>query len=130
MIEIEIPVAKPKVNIDEDVKNQIQKKVDDESQVIIHCTYKGSGAIRIWKSTFLFAKDSSHQSKLVQAENITLYSTWTPVRYGEKKSFSLIFTGLPKTCKVFDLIEKIPEPGGFEVRNIIRNISDIYHLEV
>jgi hypothetical protein len=38
--------------------------------------------------------------------------------------------GLPKKCTVFDLIEEIPEPGGFYIPNIQRNNSDVYHLEI
>ena len=39
------------------------------------------------------------------------------------------FSGLPRSCTSFDLIERIPEPGGFEVRNIGRNKTDVYEVE-
>ena len=45
-------------------------------------------------------------------------------------NFTLIFTGLPKDCNYFDLFEKIPEPGGFLVKNIKRNNSDVYFIEI
>jgi hypothetical protein len=30
---------------------------------------------------------------------------------------------------MFDLIENIPQEGGFEVRNIVRNNNDVYVVE-
>jgi hypothetical protein len=37
---------------------------------------------------------------------------------------------LPKNCDSFDLIERIPEPGGFIYTNIKRNKTDVYHLVI
>lgn len=104
-------------------------KIKEERQVIIHCTYKGFGRIRIWKTTFLVAKNSKHRSKLIHAENISLYPEWTVKKVNER-GFTLIFTGLPKNCKQFDFIEDIPEPGGWMVKNIKRNNSDVYSIDV
>jgi hypothetical protein len=53
-----------------------------------------------------------------------------PVEYGQTLIFTLVFSGLPKECKSFDLMEKIPEPGGFEIRNIRRNSTDVYHVDI
>lgn len=47
----------------------------------------------------------------------------------KKTIFKLVFTGLPKNCMSFDLIEDIPE-NGFVVRNIQRNKSDVYSINV
>lgn len=44
--------------------------------------------------------------------------------------FTLVFSGLPKDCKMFDLIEVIPEEGGFHVKEIRRNESDIYRVKI
>lgn len=104
--------------------------IEEEKQVTVHCSCIGVSRIRIWKSTFLVAHSSPHRSKLIYAENITLYPEWTPVEEVKKTRFTLVFTGLPKGCKQFDLIEDIPEPGGFIVRNIKRNNSDVYLIEV
>lgn len=136
MTEIEIPqipLIKPKVIIDKVTKYKLWNSVSEESQVIIHCSYTGSfwnDRIRIWKSTFLYAKGSNHRSKLVHTENITHFTIWMPVNRGETIIFTLIFTGLPKHCKQFDLIENIPETGGFIIKNIERNRTDIYFLDV
>jgi len=107
------------------------EKIKEESQVTIHFKYTGSmwgDKIRIWKSTFLHAKGSSHRSSLVHVENISVHPTWTHVSAGETINFTLIFSGLPKDCEYFDLIEDIPEPGGFIVNDIKRNNSDVYHF--
>jgi len=107
------------------------EKIKEESQVTIHFKYTGSmwgNKIRIWKSTFLHAKGSSHRSSLVHVENISVHPTWTHVSAGETINFTLIFSGLPKDCEYFDLIEDIPEPGGFIVNDIKRNNSDVYHF--
>jgi transposase-like protein len=107
------------------------EKIKEESQVTIHFKYTGSmwgDKIRIWKSTFLHAKGSSHRSSLVHVENISVHPTWTHVSAGETINFTLIFSGLPKDCESFDLIEDIPEPGGFIINDIKRNNSDVYHF--
>lgn len=125
------PILKPKIKIDQVIKQKLENKTEEESQVIIHCSYTGdldTDGIRIWKTTFLYAHNSSHKSKLVLAENITLYPTWTIITKGETINFTLIFTGLPKSCKLFDMVEEIPEPGGFAIRNISRNKTDVYYL--
>lgn len=136
MAEIEIPSkpnVKPAIKIDKTTKKQKHDSIDEESQVILHCSYTGSlrfDRIRIWKSTFLFAKDSNHQSKLLHFENIAIFPNWLSVKEGETIIFTLIFSGLPKRCKYFDMIEKIPEPGGFEVKNIPRNRTDVYNIVI
>ena len=72
----------------------------------------------------------SHRSKLIHAENITMFPTWMNVGRKQTVNFTLIFTGLPRHCKQFDLIEKIPEEGGFVIKNIERNNTDVYLLDL
>jgi hypothetical protein len=55
---------------------------------------------------------------------------WTRIPDKATYSFLLVFEGLPKSVKQFDLIEDIPQAGGFEVRNITRNDSDVYHIDL
>ena len=132
-ISIIYPKIKPKHKVDKSVSYGLASKVVEESQVIVHCTYKGTiygDMIRIWKSTFLIANDSNHRSKLVHHENITIYPEWTEVENGKTITFTLIFTALPKNCLFFDFIESIPEPGGFEVKNIRRNKTDVYKISL
>lgn len=86
--------------------------------------------IRIWKTTFLIDRSSGSRSKLLHAENISMAPTWTQIPDGARYSFLLIFSGLPKSCKQFDLLEEISEPGGFFIRDISRNDTDVYHIDV
>lgn len=121
------------VRTGEDIAQQEDTSVSEESQVVVHCTYKASfwlDGIRVWKSTFLISRDCGHRSELLHVENISLYPVWTRVFYGEVRNFTLIFAGLPRSCTAFDLVEEIPAPGGFEVENIARNHSDVYHVEI
>ena len=130
---LEIRVLAPEILIKETVKQQLQDLTAEESQVIVHCSYFTGGfeeKIRIWKSTFLMARESAHRSKLLYVENISLYPDWTDMERYKEFRFTLIFSALPKDCKVFDLVETIPEPGGFEVRGIGRNGVDVYRVEV
>jgi hypothetical protein len=130
---IDVPTIKSEVKIEKATHHKFLNQVKEEAQVIIHCSYTGTmwgDKIRIWKSTFLYDKDSSHRSKLVHVENITMHPTWMNVKRGQTVNFALIFTGLPKHCKQFDMIEKIPEPGGFVIKNIERNNSDVYLLDM
>ena len=125
--------SKIEPTIDEAIKYDFKKSVDAEQQVIVHCKYAASAdgdMIRIWKSTFLYARDSSHKSGLVNTQKISLYPEWTLIEAGNIFYFTLIFSGLPSSCKAFDLIENIPEPGGFFVTNINRNNIDVYNIDI
>ena len=128
---MEIVKEPKKVTIDPELKNAIKTLVEEESQVIIHLHLNlvWGERIRIWKSTFLRIHDGGEKIKIIHAENISFYPEWTSCKSG-KTSCTLIFMGLPKNCTVFDLIEEIPEPGGFYIPNIQRNNSDVYHLEI
>ncbi len=105
----------------------------EESQVIIHCSYTSSGLgdlIRIWPTTFLFPKNSSIKCKLIHVENITLFPHWTEIPLGKTHTFTLIFQGLPKDCYLFDLVEEIGQPGAFIIKNIHRNRTDVYYVDI
>lgn len=127
----ELPTKKPEVDLL--VKLELLSNIAEESQVIVHCSYLATeegDSIRIWPTTYLYALDSSHKSKLIYAENITLFPNWLILPKGKKHTFTLIFSGLPKSCRHFDLVEEINEPGGFEIRNINRNKSDVYSFDI
>ena len=110
-----------------------KEEADVESQVVVHCRFTGrfdGDKVRVWKSTFLVAKDSEHRSELVSAFNVSMYPEWTILKKGAVLNFTLIFTGLPKSCRLFDFIEIIPQPGGFVKRNIARNQTDVYRIVI
>jgi hypothetical protein len=111
-----------------------QKTIELEaSHVYVHCYFNNTVKdmlIRIWKTTFLVDKNSLHRSKLVHVENISYAPQWTVVPENKLFQFLLIFDALPKGCEIFDLLEDIPQPGGFYVANIMRNKKDVYHVYI
>lgn len=111
-----------------------REAVQEEKQVIVHCHYTCSNPygmyIRIWPTTYLVARKSEHRSTLVHAENIPYVPQWMPVSPGASSQFTLIFTGLPDDCEVFDLVEEIPQSGGFFVEDIQRNELDVYEVKI
>ena len=128
----EIPaIAKPEVDVDS--LTHIDAQTLDDSFVYVHCYFRNKWEnmlIRIWKTTYLIDGVSGTRSKLVHAENISFAPVWTQIPDGGMYSFLLIFSGLPKSCKQFDLVEEISEPGGFLIKEICRNETDVYHIDV
>jgi len=127
-------ILKPEVVIDQKIKDLLKTSTHEAGQVIVHCIHDNKSLfpalIRIWPTTFLYDKNSSHISEMVVAENISYYPEWTEVGNGQTY-FSLIFSGLPKSCANFDLIEDCK--GGlypFKVLDIARNESDVYYVQV
>jgi hypothetical protein len=130
--ERELPaVTKPELDIQ--ALTHIDASTLDDSFVYVHCYFRNKWEnmlIRIWKTTFLLDNTSSARSKLIHAENISIAPVWTQIPDKLEYSFLLIFAGLPKSCKQFDLVEEIKEPGGFLVKNIARNETDVYHINI
>lgn len=120
--------------IAKELLESLQTKIDEEKQVIVHCCFPASpflgNLIRIWNTTYLVDNSSSHKSKMIHAENITIYPNWTAVPFMRDFWFTLVFSGLPKDCKSFDFKEIISEEGGFFVKSIKRNSSDIYRIKI
>lgn len=128
---IEAPVIKP--SIQTDVLTSIDSWTLEDQHVYVHCYFKNDleeMLIRVWRSTFLIDKVSGLRSELVHAENISFAPQWTIIKGKRVYSFLLIFSGLPKDCKAFDLVEDIPQAGGFFVPNIKRNELDVYHVDI
>ena len=129
----EPPPVKAKPVVDMEVLLSIHPELLEDSFVYVHCHFKNQSSemlIRIWSTTFLIDAASSARSKLVHAENITLAPTWTLIAGSQEFTFLIIFSSLPKSCKQFDLVEEISQPGGFVVKNIPRNETDVYHVEI
>lgn len=100
--------------------------------VVVHVTVPPYSAelIRVWQSTFLLDRDSRHTSRLIGFERVALYPHWTVIDYTQPHVFTLIFEGMPKQVRSFDLAEIIPEPHGFRVEAIARRADDIYEVEL
>lgn len=120
--------------IAKEILESLQPKFEEEKQVIVHCCFPASpflgNLIRIWNTTVLIDQNSSHKSKLIHAENISIYPYWTPIPFMKDFWFTLVFSGLPKDCTVFDFKEEIPEEGGFFVKSIKRNSTDVYRIKI
>jgi hypothetical protein len=131
------PIPAPplrKVSLDPDLLEQAQAYPFLEQQVIVHCEFNPGifwgPRLRIWPTTYLIPKGGTSKSKLIHAEHISFYPEWTPIKRLQVHRFTLIFEGLPQDCTTFDLVEEIPEPGGFEVHDITRLPSDIYTISL
>ena len=130
---IKDPPVKLKPLVDAKVLTSIEPSVLEDSYVYVHCAFDNTwkdALIRIWKTTFLMDKASGARSSLVHAENISIAPVWTIIPDGRTHNFILIFSALPKTCMAFDLVEDIPQPGGFFVKDIRRNARDVYHVNM
>jgi hypothetical protein len=126
-----VPLTKPEV--DTEVLIAIDPHVLEDSYVYVHCHFNNTAdemLIRIWRTTYLVDRNSGSRSSLVHAENITYAPQWTLVPGNNKFSFLLIFSSLPKDCTHFDLLEDIPQSGGFFIPGIARNEKDVYHVNV
>ena len=125
-------IKKPKIS--QELLEALQPQVEIEKQVIVHCCFPATNSpdmlIRIWSSTFLIDKSLAHRSSLIHHENISLFPYWTEVPPMKDFWFTLIFSGLPKECTSFDLKEVIPQEGGFWVKNIKRNRTDVYKVKI
>ena len=127
------PVRKAQPNLDTGLKTSIEESTDTDAFVYLHCSFQNEwqdALLRIWKTSFLVDRSTGARSGLVHAENISIAPLWTLISDNATHHFLLIFSGLPKSCSMFDFIEEIAQPGGFCVRNIHRNQQDVYHVEV
>lgn len=114
---------------------EVERKtvVLESSQIYVHCYYRngaGESGIRIWKTTYVVDRVSGARGSLIHVENITYAPDWTWLRPFSNHRFLLIFEGLPSDCERFDLVEDIGEPNGFYVGDIIRNSTDVYHVQI
>jgi hypothetical protein len=119
--------------VDVDTLSSIDADLLEGSYVYVHCHFTNPSdemLIRIWRTTFLIDRTSAVRSQLVHAENISYAPQWTLIPGKSNFSFLLIFGGLPKSCLVFDLVEEIAQPGGFFVKNIQRNETDVYRIDI
>ena len=122
----------PDVKLGKQLKDELLSEMLEAGMVIVHCSFFANFeiGIRIWNSTVLIDKESGNRSRMLHAENITIAPEWMLVPGGSTARFTLIFAPLPKTCEFFDLLEDIPEAGGFFIQNIKRNKSDVYHVKI
>ena len=122
---------KPKVDVE--TLASIDPALMEDSFVYVHCHFENTAEdmlIRIWSTTFLVDRDSTTRLQLVHAENISYAPQWTMIPKKGDFTFLLIFGCLPKGCLLFDMVEEIAQPGGFHIKNIKRNETDVYHIDL
>ena len=109
----------------------------EESQTIIHCNYiapdkyDNGGWVNINTTTFLINENTGNKLKLIPTENISI----APMRLyfskaGQKLRFTLIFQGIPKPWERFSLSETALFGDGFVVKNILKNSTGIYEINI
>lgn len=116
-----------------EVRTETEVDVLQESHVYVHCYFKNTHKdmlIRVWRTTFLVDNASGARSALVHAENISYAPEWTLIPDKKLFRFLLIFDALPRGCVSFDLVEDIPQSGGFHISGILRNQTDVYHVDI
>jgi len=126
-----LPKLKPL--LDPQLLAAIEPSASADSYVYVHCYFQNEwkdALVRIWKTTYLVDQGGGSKSGLIHAENISIGPLWTLIPDNVTHTFLLIFAALPKGCTHFDLVEEIPQPGGFHVTNISRNQQDVYHIDV
>ena len=127
------PPVKAKPALDPELLVSVDPQTLNDSYVYVHCYFQNEwkdALVRIWRTTFLVDHTTGLKSGLMHAENISIAPLWTLIPDNITHTFLLIFAALPKSCTQFDLIEEIPQPGGFYVKNIKRNQNDVYHIDV
>lgn len=135
MSKVSTKEAPPKLKpvVDAEVLASVSTETLNDGYVYVHCHFQNEwqdALIRIWKTTFLIDNGSGTRSALIHAENISFAPVWTMIPDQRMHTFLLIFEALPKSCMLFDLVEEIPQPGGFHVANIHRNERDVYHIDM
>lgn len=128
-------ITKPKVEIDASILADLKEQIQEAGQVVFHCFYKNKypfeSAIRIWMTTYLYDHHSDHKSEMVHAEKIVYAPDWQIVPSHATSHFSLIFSGLPKSCTLFDFVEQTGSEGGaFIFKNVPRNDADVYYARI
>ncbi|MBK9177478.1 MAG: hypothetical protein IPM46_14320 [Flavobacteriales bacterium] len=114
------------------LREELCADVEERGQVTVHLAFTAGfmDGIRIWPSTYLLCRTSGQRSPLLHAEGIPHAPTWRVVPPGRRIAFTLLFAALPRACELFDLVEEIPEDGGFYVPGIARNGMDVYRLGI
>ncbi len=123
---------KHKILVEKQIIEKAIEATEVEKQVIVHCIYRdfsNNWQIQICKTTYLRDRDSTHKSKLIKAYNITVEPIWREYRAGTSAKFTLVFSGLPKSCTSFDLFEET-DGGEFYTGIISRNESDTYTVDI
>ena len=108
------------------VRTKKRQDHEDEGQVTLHMRTRLGGGVRIWPSIKLRCRTTGTKSKFTHVVGLSPFPNWTRVEPGG--AYTLLFEALPSSCRTFDLIEDIPQPGGLVVEDIARKGRDVYRL--
>lgn len=113
------PIYKPHI--------EFKPEYQEERATIVHCTIIAAERIRVWPTTYLIQEDGTRK-QLLQVYNLQPFPEWTWADFVH--TFTMVFDGLDKSCRIFDLKEIIDQPGAFEVNSIKRNSIDVYIVDI
>ncbi len=127
-------VVIPKIKIDTALVADTKILTEEIGQVILHCSFtpiSKLSSIRISRNTYIYDETSDHKSKLIHVEAIPIAPEKRIVKNRKTAYFTLVFTGLPKSCTHFKFVEI--EPHGenmdpFLTPTIFRNSTDVYDI--
>lgn len=115
---------------DIDVAIELLVEESDAGQTILHCRMKGDFAYRIWPSTHLIDNNGEYY-KLLHAENISYFPNWTMPKPGNHNIyFTLVFERLNSNTTWFYMYEQTDQNDGFYTKEITKNQSGVYHVEI
>ena len=122
----------PEIAKEEVIETRLSEQVEEAGMIVVHCRCSPphGGNVRVWPATFLLDRDSPAESKLLHVFGVSVAPEWTHIPPKGTMIFTLVFEPLPKTCTVFNFVEKIPLPGAFRVDNIPRNKADVYRITI
>ena len=113
-------------DVDDPGSDEERQDHEDEGQVTIHMRTRWGGGVRIWPSIKLRCRTTGTESKFIHAVGLSPLPDLDAG--GTGGAYTLLFEALPSSCRAFDLIEDIPQPGGLIVEDIARNGKDVYRL--
>lgn len=121
----ELAMALTSTDLEETTETKVQD-LESKGQITIHIRVKSRSMIRIWPCIKLRCQQTGKEAKFVHALDVGIHPYWMLLAAGSV--YTLVFEKLDDDCRVFDVVEKIPEFGGLYIPNLHRNEDDVYHL--
>ena len=115
------PIVQMDINIDKFPLREAQVTI-----IIELMSFLEGDAISIPRTSFLLTDVGSTKCKLLHVMNFALSPNKTCLTLDKTHTFVLIFSPLPKGCKLFELVTQSPEKGFKLLANFKRNKEDVY----
>jgi len=121
-------LIQPTVKVD--ISPELLEQYQEEKQIVVIVERHFAKKVYVDAQIRLVDLDSDAQATLITAANITFYPELTDVRNMNEPTH-IVFSGLPKSCRRFSLVEpKRPQMIPWVVENIARNDTDVYRLDI